>query len=182
MSIPNRVWFSLLENQKTFCFSYCDNFMQIKISSLLPYPNITIKRPHLTLLTIYILWAIFPPKEVLASCFRIQSKQQYLKKLWPGIKMHYKKTPVSQPSPGCTVPLTQWPNMAIPCRHLMTHHLPKRCGRCVALRRLKLGTLRWCYLTLSMYQLVTVTKVINRFQWILETYLTAIQHRNHYPV
>ena len=91
MSIPNRVWFSLLENQKTFCFSYCDNFMQIKISSLLPYPNITIKRPHLTLLTIYILWAIFPPKEVLASCFRIQSKQQYLKKLWPGIKMHYKK-------------------------------------------------------------------------------------------
>ena len=56
--------------------------------------------------------------------------------------MRYKNTPANLPSPGCIVPLKQWPNMPMPCQHLMTHHLSKRCGKCVALRRLKLGTQR----------------------------------------
>ena len=56
--------------------------------------------------------------------------------------MRYKNTPANQPSSGCTVPLTQWPIVPIPCSHLMAHHLSKRCGKCVALWRLKLGTLR----------------------------------------
>ena len=56
--------------------------------------------------------------------------------------MRYKNTPDNQPSPGYTVPQKQWRNMPMPCQHLMTHHLSKRCGKCVALQRLKLGTFR----------------------------------------
>ena len=40
---------------KIFCFSYWNNFMQITLSSLLPYPINTIRRLHLTLLTNCIL-------------------------------------------------------------------------------------------------------------------------------
>ena len=55
------------------------------------YSSSTIKRPHLSLLISCILVAIFQTKEVLASCIRIQSKQEFLWTLWPGIKMRYKK-------------------------------------------------------------------------------------------
>ena len=77
--------------------------------------------------------------------------------------MRYENTPANQPSPGCNVLLKQWPNMFMPYRYLMTYHLPKSCGKCVALHRLKLGTLRWCYHYLWMRQLVTVKKIITFF-------------------
>ena len=61
-------------------------------------------------------------------------------------------------------------------RHLMLHHLSKRCGKCVPLRMLNIGILRKCYRTLPMCQLVTIKKVIN---FLLN--LRAIHHRNQYP-
>ena len=73
--------------------------------------------------------------------------------------MCYKNTPANQPSPGCTLSLTQWLNMPLPCRHIMTHNLSKRECKCVALRRPKLGKLRWCYRNLSMRGLVTFKKI-----------------------
>ena len=73
--------------------------------------------------------------------------------------MCYKNTLANQPSPWYTVPLTQWPDMPIPCRHLMTHYLSKRCDKCFAMRRLKLRILWWCYSNLSMRELVTVKKI-----------------------
>ena len=48
--------------------------------------------------------------------------------------MCYENTPANQPSPGCTVPLTKWLIKPIPCWYLMTHHLLKRCGKCVTLQ------------------------------------------------
>ena len=47
--------------------------------------------------------------------------------------MSYKNTPATQPSPGCTISVTQRPNIPITCWHLMTHHLLKECCKCVAL-------------------------------------------------
>ena len=49
--------------------------------------------------------------------------------------MRYKNTPANHPYPGYIVPLKQWLNMPMPCQHLMTHYLTKRCGKCI-------GTLR----------------------------------------
>ena len=148
----------LTEKFKNVLFYHWNNFMQIKLSSLLPYPNNTIGRSHVTLLTNCILVAIFPSNEELSSYFRIYSKQQYLLTLWQEIKMRYKKTPANQPYPGYIVLLKQWLNMLMPCQHRMTHHLSKRCGKCI-------GTLRWCYRNLWMRQLVKVYKIIPFFYW-----------------
>ena len=54
---------------------------------LILYSSIVIITPHLTLLTSDRLVAIFPTKIaiLLASCIRIQSKQEFLGTLWPGI-------------------------------------------------------------------------------------------------
>ena len=74
--------------------------------------------------------------------------------------MRYKNTPANQPSPGCTVSLTHWLIVPIPCWYLITHLLSKRGCKCVALRRLKLGLQRRCYHNLSMCELVTFKKII----------------------
>ena len=60
--------------KKIFCFFYLSSVMQTMLPSLLSYPIHTIWMLHLTLLTNFILVAIFPTKEELASCFRIHSK------------------------------------------------------------------------------------------------------------
>ena len=102
----------------------------------------------LTQLTNCILAAIFPPKEELASWLELAQSNN--------ICRNY----ANQPSPGYTLSLTQWLNMPIPCRHIMTHNLSKRGCKCVALRRPKLGKLRWCYRNLSMRGLVGFKKII----------------------
>ena len=51
--------------------------------------------------------------------------------------MRYKNTPDNQPSSGYIVPLKQWPNIPMPCQHLMTHHLSKSCGKRVETRKLR---------------------------------------------
>ena len=55
---------------KKHCSSYWNNFMQIEPPSLLPYPNNTIGRPHLTLLTNCLLVTIFLSKEQFSFCIR----------------------------------------------------------------------------------------------------------------
>ena len=54
---------------------------------LILYSSIAIITPHLTLLTSDRLVVIFPTKIaiLLACCIRIQSKQEFLGTLWPGI-------------------------------------------------------------------------------------------------
>ena len=57
--------------------------------------------------------------------------------------MPYENTPTNQPPQRCTIPPTQWPEMIISYQQLKNYHLSKRCCKCVALRRLKLGVLQF---------------------------------------
>ena len=61
----------LAKKLKIILFSYWKKFMQITLSSFLPYPSNIMRRPHLTLLTSCILVAIFPPMEALTFCIKI---------------------------------------------------------------------------------------------------------------
>ena len=137
---------------KSRCHHYFHTLLTLLTNCVLvPYPINTIRIFHLTLLTNCILAAIFPSKEELASWLEFAQSNN--------ICRNY----ANQPSPGYTLSLTQWLNMPIPCRHIMTHNLSKRGCKCVALRRPKLGKLRWCYRNLSMRGLAKFKKIINFF-------------------
>ena len=136
--------------------------MQITLSSLLSYPNNTIRVFHLTLLTNCILAAFLPPKEELASwleftqsnniCRHFHQKQKCALKI--SLPINFLQDALFHENSGwiCLYPVgTLW------------HNLSKRSCKCVALRTAKLGKLRWCYRNLSIRGLVTFKKIINFF-------------------
>ena len=159
---PNEYNSTFWKIKKIFYFSYWNNLMEITLPSLLPYPINTIRRLHLTLLTDCVL-VDFPTKRKTCLLHQNSFKVTIFVDIITRNKSALQNSPANQPSPGCTVSLTQWPNMPMPCQHLMTHLLSKGCCKCVALWWLKLRKLQWCYRNLPMRLLATVKKIINYF-------------------